>query len=118
MRPDNPVERSGRSARSVEPAGASGRREEMRGRCRPSGKFPMRVAGLRDPAHGCLENRGLELEMNTEPRTEVRVAIGDHVDAVDGRDRLDILQAIERLAHRTVATGRSCEAAWPSEHET
>jgi hypothetical protein len=57
---------------------------------RPPGEFPMRVAGLRDPAHGCLECRVLKLEMNAEARTEVRVAVGDHVDAVDGRDRLDI----------------------------
>src|SRR5438477_2326550 len=33
---------------------------------RPSGKFAVRVAGLRDPAHGCLERRVLELEMNAE----------------------------------------------------
>ena len=37
------------------------------------------------------------LEMRAEARGEVRVAIGDHVDAVDGRDRLDIFQALERL---------------------
>ena len=64
---------------------------------RPSGKFAVRVAGLRDPAHGCLERRVLKLEMNAEARTEVRVAIGDHVDALHGRDRLDIFQTLERL---------------------
>ena len=61
----------------------------------PSGKFPVRVAGLRDPAHGGLERRVLQLEMNAEARTEVRMAIGDHVDALHGRVRLDIFQALE-----------------------
>src|SRR5258707_5555392 len=64
---------------------------------RPPGKFPVRVAGLRDPTHRCLERRVLELEMNAEARTEVRVTVGDHVDALYGRDRLDIFQALERL---------------------
>src|ERR1039457_2646856 len=60
---------------------------------RPPGEFPVRVAGLRDPAHSRLERRMLKLEMHTEARTEIRVAIGDHVDALYGRDRLDIFQA-------------------------
>ena len=64
-----------------------------RGFRRPSRQLPMRVAGLRDPAHGRLERRVLKLEMNPQPRAEVRVAIGDHVDALHGRDRLDIFQA-------------------------
>jgi hypothetical protein len=42
----------------------------------PSGEFPTRVAGLRDPVHGCLERRMLKREMNAEARTEVGVAIG------------------------------------------
>src|SRR5262245_9440977 len=33
---------------------------------RPSGEFPVRVAGLRYPLHGGLERRVLELEMNAE----------------------------------------------------
>jgi hypothetical protein len=51
----------------------------------------VRVAGLHDPALGCLESRVLKVEMNAQARTEVRVAIGDHVDALHGR--LDIFQA-------------------------
>jgi hypothetical protein len=35
---------------------------------RPSGKFPVRVAGLRYPPHGCLERRVLKLEMNAKAR--------------------------------------------------
>ena len=31
---------------------------------RPAGKLAVRGAGLRDPAHRCLERRVLELEMN------------------------------------------------------
>jgi hypothetical protein len=34
----------------------------------------------------------LKVEMSAEARTEVRVAIGDHVDAPHGRDRHDMLQ--------------------------
>jgi hypothetical protein len=64
---------------------------------RPSGKFPMPFADLDYPAHGCRERRVLKLEMNTEARTEVRAAIGDHVDALHGCHRLDIFQALERL---------------------
>ena len=36
--------------------------------------------------------------MNAQPRTEVRVAMGDHVDALRGPDCLDILQAHVRGA--------------------
>jgi hypothetical protein len=64
---------------------------------RPSGKFPRPFADLDYPAHGCRERRVLKLEMNTEARTEVRAAIGDHVDALHDRNRLDIFQALERL---------------------
>src|SRR3954454_3878141 len=46
------------------------------GLCRPAGELAVRLTGLGDPAHGCLERRVLELEMDAQPRTQVRVAIG------------------------------------------
>ena len=49
------------------------------------GRLPMRPTGLRDPAHGRRERRVLKLEINAKPRTEVRVPIGDHVDALRRR---------------------------------
>ncbi len=64
---------------------------------RPRGPACRARCRLRDPAYGGLEGRVLELEMNAQARTQVRVAVGDHVDALDGRDRLDVLQALERL---------------------
>ena len=50
----------------------------------------MRAAGFRDPADRGLERRVLELQMDAEARAEVGVAVGDHVDALDGRGRLDV----------------------------
>src|ERR1700693_2133716 len=57
---------------------------------RPSGKFPVRVAGLRDPAHKCLERRVLKLEMNAEARIEVRVIAAplDHNDISASRSEV------------------------------
>jgi hypothetical protein len=46
------------------------------GLCRASGKFSVRVARERYPAHGCLEGRVIKLEMNAEARAEVRVRRG------------------------------------------
>ena len=61
----------------------------------PRASLPCALQASRDPAHGGLERRVLELEMDAE--AQVRMAISDHVDALDGGDRLDIFQALERF---------------------
>jgi hypothetical protein len=50
--------------------GAAGTRLQAIEKCAGSlpGKVPVRVAGISDPAHCCLERRILNLEMNAEAR--------------------------------------------------
>src|SRR5262245_65752904 len=57
-------------------------------------------AGLRDGAHDFLEARMIELQMDPQGPAQVGVAIRDHVDALDGSDRVDVLQSLERLDRR------------------
>ena len=64
------------------------------------GELAVLVAGLCDPAHGGLEARVLEVKMDTQPGAQIRVAVGDHVDALDRGDRFDVLEAFERLDRR------------------
>src|SRR5262245_47732251 len=67
---------------------------------RAPSELAMLAAGLSDPTHGGLEARMLELEVNAKPGAEVRMTVGDHIDALDRSDRLDIIETFERLDRR------------------
>src|SRR5262245_38864953 len=64
------------------------------------GELAVFSAGLRDGAHDFLEARMIELQMDPQGPAQVGVAIRDHVDALDGSDRVDVLQSLERLDRR------------------
>jgi hypothetical protein len=57
-------------------------------------------AGQRNPLYRRFEFRVFEVEVNPKLRAQVGMAIGDHVDAVDRGNLLDILQTLERLDRR------------------
>src|SRR5262249_9533116 len=64
------------------------------------GELAVFPAGRRDGAHDFLEARMIELQMDPQGPAQVGVAIRDHVDALDGSDRVDVLQSLERLDRR------------------
>ena len=58
-------------------------------------ELAMRVAGLSDAAHHCLKCRVVELQVYSQTRTEIGVAIGDHINTLDGGNGFDILQPFQ-----------------------
>ena len=63
-------------------------------------ELAVRLARLHDPAHRRLEFRMLQVEMHSKLRAQIRMTVGDHVDPLDRRDRLDILKPFERFDGR------------------
>ena len=62
---------------------------------RAAREFAVRVAGIGNTPHHGLKFRVVELQMYAQPRAQIGVALGDHVDAVDGGDFLDVLQPFQ-----------------------
>src|SRR5262245_23877009 len=68
--------------------------------CGAPGKLTVLAAGLRDPAYGRLEAGVFEVEVDTQPGAQIRVAVGNHIDALHRGDRFDVLEAFYRLNRR------------------
>src|SRR5262249_580986 len=58
------------------------------------------VPGLYDPPHGGLEALLRQVNVDTQPGTQIRVAIGNHIDALHRSNRFDVLEAFRRLNRR------------------
>ena len=67
---------------------------------RASGELAVLLAGIGDRAHGFLEARVVELQMDAQRPAQIGVTVRDHVYALDRGDRVDVLQSFERLDRR------------------
>src|SRR6516225_5040715 len=65
------------------------------------GELTVPIASLCYPTHGGLEARVLKVKVDTQPGTQIRVAVGDHIDALHRSNRFDVLEAFKRLNRRT-----------------